>query len=274
MNSDEHIAPIGVSTGVSTGVSASETLDMSTDNPTNTPTYSPDNILRDFDTEADRIRETINSRRTESILAEVELKKMIFALDKLGYDKNQINDIFDNHMTPELKREAINIADQNGFIPDISYMLNDGEDLAKIMATAAKKHHSVPTSKPANNQSDNPHINSTDNIADTLTEDEKLRLLSTDNNPTELRNILSVDKQFDKQAKRNTLMLDIAAGHRPLTSLIDITTDPQLIIDAIKKIPHGSPHSLNWCRKQSIIRQVLDICGPRYVEHMLMLLLN
>lgn len=218
-----------------------------------------------FMSELNALHDSISERRLESISKEIEIKKIIYTLESQGYDKNQINEIFSERMSAELRDDSIAFADEHGFIPDVSYMLNDGENMDEILRKIAEKS-AKPTENPRNN------------IADILNTADKIEMINSGDDADVFIPSHKPAKSGGNSTKisedNNNMMLDIAFGCKPLSSMIDITTDPNILIGAIRKISPGPPRSLNWQKKNALIRQISEICGPKYIEYMLVTVLN
>lgn len=73
---------------------------------------------------ADNIRyNLIPDRRQQMIQREIKLRKIVITLEENGYDKNQVNDILENKMSPELAADLVNKYNStHDKDPDVSYL--------------------------------------------------------------------------------------------------------------------------------------------------------
>ncbi len=70
------------------------------------------NPIEDLDDGSVRIYESIPERRQRAINNEKKLLKFTIQLKEEGYTQIQINDVFNNHLTPELMLDVVNKYDR------------------------------------------------------------------------------------------------------------------------------------------------------------------
>jgi hypothetical protein len=73
---------------------------------------------------ADNIRyNLIPDRRQQMKQREIKLRKIVIALEENGYSKDQVNDILENKMSPELADSLVNdYNSKHTSDPDVSYL--------------------------------------------------------------------------------------------------------------------------------------------------------
>lgn len=215
--------------------------------------------MDEFENEAKKIRELIKDRKEEAERKDNLLNAQVKVLAK-HFNQEQINAIFsggniNGKTSPtDIEKFIFALKHENFTIEQIVELFQKGlvnEDIQSELLVGADRLNWAQTSEKPNN------------IADVSADMTPYNINSEDPPANKVENTFS--------ATENNLILDIVSGSKQLEFIIDVTTNPDIILSALNKM---SKNSIENQRKKAIIQKITNICGIRYTEHLLFKLVS